>query len=309
VTRGILLLLLLRHPHDVTAFTRSIEYRRFASAAPLVSLPTSMTSSTRYSATLRFATTYLPDGWVDDDDDDSSAARFGSHSNGRIPPILQTPEWVAPLARLAVGHNPHGGLHLQQIEQVSVRNVAPSHVDIEAVVCEQDGCVSLLVPVPFTQPCAPSAFEDCVVRQIQELDSVQLQKATFPLETTAPIEYPSWWIYPTATATLEFAQECTALLGILQEPTFRDDVRTVVTKELRRMLSLEAADVVQVQQAHAVAVGPCGLIFRVSALYYGQPEVVDVPVPFAAGGLVSVSDQDPRALREAVLECIENAAP
>jgi hypothetical protein len=275
----------------------------------------------RYPATIRFATTYLPDDWVEDDFTDSSSTStlFGS-VDSMIPPILQTPEWVAPLARLAAGHNPHGGLQLHHIEQVTVRNVAPSHVDLEAVVCEQDGCVSLLVPVPFTEPCAPAAaFEDCVLRNIQALDSVQLQKANAPpgdtadFDTTATtsIEYPSWWIYPTATTSTEFTRECAALQQILNEPDVRADVITVVTKELRRMLSIDlaAADVLQVQQALAVAVGASGMIFRVQALYYGQVEVVDVPIPFAAGGLVSVSDQDARALRESVLACIEQAAP
>jgi hypothetical protein len=289
----------------------------------------------------RPATMYLPDDWVDDDDNDSMTTTtksgiFGA-TNSMIPPILQTPEWVAPLARLAAGYTPNGmALNIQHIERVSVRNVAPSHVDIEAVVCEQDGCVSLSVPVPFTQPCVPNEnhhhnsqsydpnFEDCVIRNIQELDSVQLQKAKtthHPQQQQQQqglsddtnmenIEYPSWWIYP-GTA-IEFAKECTALLGILNEPDFIPDVVTLVTKALRRILSVDhledTSSILQVQHALAVAVGPSGMIFRVHAMYQGQMELVDVPVPFSTNGLVSVRDNDPKALRDAVLDCVENAA-
>ena len=311
--------------HPVYGFT-SIVYcpkRNCGFSSIFLTSPISPLLARSHHGTTLFATTYLPEDWVEDDSDSATSTLFG-FSSSIIPPILQTPEWVAPLARLAAGHNLNGGLNIQHIEQVSVRSVAPSHVDIEAVVCEQDGCVSLLVPVPFSQPCVGSspddsnaAFEDCVMRNIQELDSVQLQKAASTPSTDASftdsvaIEYPSWWIYPTATTSLEFAQECSILLGILNEPDFVPDVLTLVTKGLRRMLSIEEASssVLQVQLARAVAVGPSGMIFRVQALYYGQVEVVDVPIPFATGGLVSVPDNDSKALREAVLDCVENPAP
>jgi hypothetical protein len=198
-------------------------------------------------------------------------------------------------------------------------------VDIEAVVCENDGCVSLSVPVPFTQPCIPSGnhpqqldpnFEDCVIRNIQELDSVQLQKAYMAkkddqdafVDSIDNIEYPSWWIYP--GTSIEYAKECSALLGILNEPDFIPDIVTLVTKELRKMLSIDVNDastLLQVQHAMAVAVGPSGMIFRVRALYYGQVEVVDVPVSFITNGVVAAPDNDPKALREAVLDCVETA--
>ena len=309
------------------------------------------------SPTLLSATMYLPDDWVDDHDDWSTSSTSSSSSSLTIPSILQSPEWVAPLARIAAEYTKRltptiGHINVQQIEHVSITKVAPSHVDIEAIVCENDACVSLSVPVPFTQPCLPAmdaqliaqeqhqqqhllfeggggggdtSFEDCVIRNIQALDTVQLQEqATAPATTTtstptssimdvSQIEYPSWWIYP--GPSLEFAQECQSLLQVLNEPEFQREITILVTKELYRMLNMEHdhpnnIHILQIQSAVAVAVGPSGMIFRVMAMYEQQLEMVDVPIPFSTNGLLSIRNvNDPVSLRNAVLYCIEHVIP
>ena len=309
------------------------------------------------SPTLLSATMYLPDDWVDDHDDWSTSSTSSSSSSSlTIPSILQSPEWVAPLARIAAEYTKRltptiGHINVQQIEHVSITKVAPSHVDIEAIVCENDACVSLSVPVPFTQPCLPAmdaqliaqeqhqqqhllhegggggdtSFEDCVIRNIQALDTVQLQEqATAPATTTtstptssimdvSQIEYPSWWIYP--GPSLEFAQECQSLLQVLNEPEFQREITILVTKELYRMLNMEHdhpnnIHILQIQSAVAVAVGPSGMIFRVMAMYEQQLEMVDVPIPFSTNGLLSIRNvNDPVSLRNAVLYCIEHVIP
>jgi hypothetical protein len=297
------------------------------------------------------ATMYLPEDWVDDNDDSDRKMTSSSPSGSlTIPSILQSPEWVAPLARIAAEYTKRltptiGHINVQQIEHVSITNVAPSHVDIEAIVCENDACVSLSVPVPFTQPCLPTtalesqsqliapqqrqvlhlgdkSFEDCVIRNIQELDTVQLQEqATAPtaiatatsITDVSNIEYPSWWIYP--GPSMEFAKECQSLLHILNEPEFQREITILVTKELYRMLNMDHdnsnnTNILQIQSALAVAVGPKGMIFRVMALYERQLEMVDVPIPFSSHGLLSIRDvEDPASLRNAVLHCIENVIP
>jgi hypothetical protein len=296
-------------------------------------------------STTTFATMYLPEDWVDDDNAMNTESTITTTAtNSMIPPILQTPEWVAPLARLAAEYTKHMNngirVNVQQIEHVSVRNVAPSHVDIEAIVCDNDSCVSLSVPVPFTQPCVnnnydhhvsqyhpqqqrDSNFEDCVIRNIQELDTIQLQQeaalATTTTTTTTEemimnkenIEYPSWWVYP--GPSVEFAKECQMLLNVLNEPEFTLDVIKLVTKELYRMLNIDPYNTditkssLQVNSATAVAVGPTGIIFRVNAIYEEQYEMVDVPIAFSSNGLLSVRNHDIKALREAVLNCVEAA--
>ena len=306
------------------------------------------------------ATMYLPDDWVDDQDHDESdvdgnTATMSTSGSLTIPSILQSPEWVAPLARIAAEYTKRltptiGQIQVQQIEHVSITNVAPSHVDIEAVVCENEACVSLSVPVPFTEPCLPTttvtsslptapspiasqsqpqpprdkSFEDCVIRNIQELDTIQLQQQATVAPTTASspnnnnivdgsqVEYPSWWV--PLGPSLELARECQSLLQVLNEAEFQREITILVTKELYRMLNMEydhgTNTSLQVQSAVAVALGPKGMIFRVMALYEQQLEMVDVPIPFSSHGLLSIRDvNDPMSLRNAVLYCIENVVP
>jgi hypothetical protein len=357
------------HIHTTSAYLNSIPYYKHYQP--------SITGNWLRSSYLP-ATMYLPEDWVDDDanQDDrsttsmtSSSSSSSSSSSLTIPSILKSPEWVAPLARIAAEYTKRltptiGHINVQQIEHVSITNVAPSHVDIEAIVCENDACVSLSVPVPFLQPCLTSSttatttplfttsesqphppitqqqqqqqlgdksFEDCVIRNIQELDTVQLQQqATASTTTTTStdvdvshIEYPSWWVNP--IPSMEFTRECQSLLQILNEPEFQREITILVTKELYRMLNMEDTNpnhhhhhhhhntpppILQVQSAVAVAVGPKGMIFRVQAIYEQLLEIVDVPIPFSSHGLLSIRDEnDPLSLRNAVLFTIENVLP
>jgi hypothetical protein len=60
------------------------------------------------------------------------------------------------LARLAVAFSPpHRALRLRDVESVRVLRLDPSRgiMDLQAVVCEDDGCVTLRVPVAFPEPC------------------------------------------------------------------------------------------------------------------------------------------------------------
>lgn len=327
-----LLLLLFDHPAAFVLGLTSVSHHRYTTNFPRW--------LRRFETASVAATVYLPEDWVDDRDDLDGATSTTTTSLS-IPSILQSPEWVAPLARIAAEYTKRltptiGHINVQQIEHVSVTNVAPSHVDIEAIVCENDACVSLSVPVPFTQPCITtpttttlpppqlySSFEDCVIRSIQELDTVQLQQQAITDPNNriissnsveaSPIEYPSWWVDP--NPSMEFTRECQSLIQILNEIEFQKEISILVTKELYRMLNMCHDDInnsriLQLQSAVAVAVGPKGMIFRVRAVYEQQLETVDVPIPFSSHGLLSIRDeQDPLSLRNAVLHCIENVVP
>jgi hypothetical protein len=347
VTVGFLILIqLCQGLSHILTMQQSCRHQYMSSVLPryrAINTPQlSVFGTVRFPLSRTFATMYLPDDWVDDDDTMNTDSTTMT-SNPMIPQILQTPEWVAPLARLAAEYTKHMNngirVNVQQIEHVSVRNVASSHMDIEAIVCENDSCVSLSVPVPFTQPCVnnnndhhvssmsqhqprlqqDSNFEDCVIRNIKELDTIQLQQQALSPTTTDTtdimitsienIEYPSWWVYP--GPSMEFTKECQVLLNILNEQEFTSDVLRLVTKGLYRMLNMDphntdgAKSMLQVHTATAVAVGPAGIIFRVNALYEGQNEIVDVPIAFSSNGLLSVNEHDIKALREAVLNCVE----
>lgn len=270
------------------------------------------------------ATTYFPSDWTDeenaDENGDNRDASASTAAAAMIPEILSTKEWTAPLARLAAGHWDGGGLRMEHIEQVSVRAVAPSHVDIEAIVCEAEGCVSLSVPVPFAQPCDSiggsfgAKFEECILRNIQLLDDAQIQHAMnadgedvdallteeefAALRSSDNVEVPSWWQYP---KTMAFARECDTLMNILNEPDFQTDLLALVKHEMRVLLENDD-DGIELQRTAVAAVGPAGIALRAYALYNGDVEMVPVPVAFAE------PVTDVTKMRDAVLDCVESVS-
>ena len=69
------------------------------------------------------------------------------------------------LARLAVAFSPpERALALDRIERVDVVCVRDDHIEIEAIVCEDGGCVSLSVPVKFPRDCHSSESSALVMR-------------------------------------------------------------------------------------------------------------------------------------------------
>jgi hypothetical protein len=256
------------------------------------------------------ATTYFPSDWTDDED--LSGGENGASTTipaPEIPQVLSTQAWTAPLARLAAGHWDGGGLQIGQINQVSVRDVSPSHVDIEAIVCEDEGCVSLSVPVPFAQPCGSgfgAKLEECILRNMQLLDDAQMEVSdgvltaaeADALRSTDDIEYPQWWVLP---QTLAMSRECSTLTTILNEPDFEADILSVARHEMRVLLGSDEG--ITLQRAAVAAVGPSGIVLRAFALYDGETEMVFVPVPFPA--TVTELSQ----MREAVLDVVESINP
>jgi hypothetical protein len=263
------------------------------------------------------ATTYY---WDNDNNnaEERSSDLFDSSSSSSsysVPEALSSATWTAPLARLAVGHCPPGtaGLKMEHIEQVAVRAVAGTHVDIEAIVCEDDGCVSLSVPVSFEQPCdldkSLDEFEDCVLKNIEALDRAQRDAAgnrvfvteeemaaTAALRCTATVELPQWWVPP---VHIDLAKQCDSLLQILNEDDFAREVTELAKTQLAVLEG--GADFFTVRQAAVVAVGPAGLILRASTLYDGEDQAEMVEVPIAFVKIV----MDAESLRNSVLDCVE----
>ena len=282
------------------------------------------------------ATVYYPDSWTEEEGEEGNTLirsdLFGDSSGtagtAQIPEALSSRAWTAPLARLAAGHCRSGGLKMEHIEQVSVRAVAFSHVDIEAVVCEEDGCVSLSVPVAFEHPCeVPTStswggsgsgelFEDCILRNIQALDDAQLEAAknrvfvtddeiaaSTALRSTEYVDFPSWWVHP--SVSLDFSKECDSLLRILNEADFQGELLVLASSKLLLLLGGVNFDesAFAVREVAVVAVGPAGLVLRASTIYNNSAEMVEVPIAFAH----TVSN--PESLRDAVLDCIEDVCP
>jgi hypothetical protein len=171
----------------------------------------------------------------------------------------------AALARLAVAYSPKDRtLNVKNINHVSVLNLSDDHIDIEALVCDDESCVSLAVPVSFPNNCKDtltvSEFEFCVIENLGELNTYASQTVNEilsasdedqkideeaaivarELRSEKDIEYPDWWEYP--NLNMDLAKRCEAVRKILNEDEFQFDMQRLVSRTLENALtqSLEA---------------------------------------------------------------------
>mmetsp|Transcript_57252 Transcript_57252/g.170738 ORF Transcript_57252/g.170738 Transcript_57252/m.170738 type:complete len:339 (-) Transcript_57252:311-1327(-) len=217
------------------------------------------------------------------------------------------------LARLAVAFSPpERTLTLDDIEHIQVLCVNENSIEIEAVICEDGGCVSLAVPVSFPQDCGPEWLEGCVLRNLDELDAeansrIQVMDSQGALDEAdleelcllnSKVEYPSWWIPPECDADLMF--ECDTIQRLLNDGEFQGNVKALA----RNSLSAQGdGGGYEVMKALVAAVGPAGLCLKVQAVYtYDQNQPIytlDVLVPFGGD-----PKQDAESLRAAVLGAV-----
>lgn len=281
-----------------------------------------------YKAHLTTTTTQLNAliyGWEDGPDDESSSSSSSKYSVLDTGSTQCTPTGIAlaeslsydqdrvgSLARLAVAFCPPGkGLELDQIEKIDVICVSHDHIDIQAIICEDGGCVSLAVPVRFPHDCESSGEEwmqGCVIRNLDELDvSAQstLQQKTdqgdaSDLASLPVAEYPAWWISPSRDPAMD--AECVSMRSILNEQDFQQDIIALAQGSLGRA----ASEGYIVKAARVAAVGPAGLAFKVRAQYTLDADrpmhVLDVMYPFGGEPLNDVD-----ALRAAVLGAVATA--
>jgi hypothetical protein len=275
--------------------------RRTGSAAAA----TAMTGASWRTPPL-FGTIYYPDG---------SASSEGSsdHDNGNsegedVPAPLKCPTTAPLLARLVATHAPEQmGLALERINQVSVRSVQPSSVDIEALVCEDDGCVSVSVPVQLPNPCyrpttggssssssfdglsstdGGELFDSCILENLHALDQLQSAAAAGggavrlspeemaraerlhdELHSPEVAELPRWWIPCT---DLALSRQCESLRDLLNEPDFRHELRTMVIRQVGAGGDDNSDDDdLKVGHAACVAIGTAGMVVRATAMSRG----------------------------------------
>jgi hypothetical protein len=217
------------------------------------------------------------------------------------------------LARLAVAFSPpERALRLDAIEQVEVVCVHDDSIELQAVICQEGGCVSLNVPVTFPRSCYaedPSSLEGCIMKNLQELDAhavtvlqnKQQDDDTCQLLNDQFHNFPEWWIPPECDPTL--TADCEIVKGLLNDAEFQEDVRALAQDAVNRI-----EDDWRVLQAKVAIVGPAGLCFKVKATQQQQhgssasvAQVLDVVHPFDQ--VMSTVD----ALRAAVLGAIASA--
>jgi hypothetical protein len=225
------------------------------------------------------------------------------------------------LARLAVAFSPPGrALTLKDIEQVHVICVREDHIEIEAIVCEDGGCVSLNVPVKFPKACQADSewLEGCVMRNLEELDEEaegallvkereEFENDPQDLEELCQLnsnkidDYPSWWVPPECNA--DMVADCDNIRRLLNEDEFSQDVGALAQDVLN---GLQTGEGYAVKKARIAVVGPAGICLKVRAQYQIENKdgvkpihILDVMYPFGGPPM-----QDVESLRAAVLGAV-----
>ena len=299
---------------------------------------------TRTSSSELWATIYAPSSWDEgsglayryDDEGEADHIAAGDGVSSTLAALLSKRGGDgarAALARLAAAFGPRGHhLDLRHIEHVEVRAVDATHLDLEAVLCERDGCVTVAVPVHFPRPCSShdgnvGALEECVISNVDELDGqatelllaldwreehheevATAQRELRALRDTDDLHFPEWWMpAPAGDAGDALRTEGESLRRLLNEAEFADDVRDLAGQALMDTGN-DAYDDWTVQRASVSAVGPAGFLLRAAleeiVLFDAAPrtQLLEIPVPFDKA--VGTADD----LRSAVLNAVSGAS-
>jgi hypothetical protein len=277
------------------------------------------------SSTPRHALIYGWDGDESDSDDTGSPLYFDEDvsPDKQCPPIgialAETLSYdedkAGHLARLAAAFSPpERSLRLDQIQKVQVICVREETIEIEAIICEDGGCVSISVPVKFPRSCTATSsdvLEGCVYQNLDELDEEAESSLSIVREDDASLEdlcllngsfekLPDWWVPPECDVSM--AAECEAIKQLLNEDEFQPDSRALAQDALR---GLKEGRDYSIQQVKVAIVGPAGICFKVRAKYLpavGTLHTLDLLYPFG-GEPMTTAD----SLRAAVLGAVAAA--
>lgn len=259
------------------------------------------------SAVFRKATVYSP-SWEDESEKGRGIFDEYDGDGGNLLSTITTHDprhaalaanisqnYVASLARLAAAFNPHGHLDMRNIEHVEVLDVDDAHMDIEAVVCEEDGCVTLAVPVNFPHPCLvedasnvegdeENQWDACVMGNLDELDiqasqtirqleweedhheeveAAKRELLTLQNSNIQDLHLPDWWVRASEHEDeSKLVRECNIVRNIINGDDSRDEIQALATKSLS---SYEYYDDWMVDAAAVAAICSTGLVVRASA--------------------------------------------
>lgn len=261
-----------------------------------------------------WATIYGPSGAMEDEDENESTNTLfstSSSSDKRSALVnFLSHDHMTALARLAVAFSPPGhALNLRDVEHVQVLRVDENHIDIQAVVCEEDGCVTLQVPITFPHPCGEGdEYEECVMGNIGELEvqaetflrTIEWKESHYEEEqagqrewqvllATDDLHFPEWWVHP---KTREMSDECKSVRSLLNEG-FQAEIRALTDMAMTESDAVIHTDDDhantsdwKVEQAAVAAVGPAGFLIRAATqrIEYSREtdtrKVVEVPISF-----------------------------
>jgi len=229
--------------------------------------------------------------------------------------LSQDPSKIPLLALLASAFSPTGyDIDLGHINHVRCLAVDNRHLEIEAVVCDETECSSLLVPVDFVQECDISnmddfsGLEECVLGNVislsghgEELIKAREVEHTFEdkvgavraLEVLQSVDdfceksssssnssnnMPEWWIYPRLS---EEADECDMIRNLMNEQDMQDVVQALASYALKKTdVRFRWKWEHVISSTYVRAIGPAGMVLSVEA---GDGVAMDLPISFGSG--------------------------
>lgn len=223
-------------------------------------------------------------------DEDTSTESILSHTHV-TELLLQDQEKIATLARLAATHCQDSSLILENIQDVHVISIDNEHIEISAIMCHDDSCVSVLVPVQFLKPCNvedDSNLTECILDNILDLDELAL-KVIHQKDLWNKIDmdgllmkeylsqpknsYPIWWISAeesmnTRSTHLHDIDENCSLNAFQDMKAFlnNDNFEKEITSFARQLISSNEKKGYQVFRARVAEVGPLGMCLRAMVL-------------------------------------------
>lgn len=283
-------------------------------------------------------------GWDDEDSDDTTNASTGTTFSyttidSEVGPDACPPQGLVvarsltddrsrmgSFARLAAAFSPpERGIGIKDIERVEVSCVRENSIELEAMLCEEMGCVRLSVPITFPNECDGDPNLGCA---IQNLDTLDIRAETMVMHMQASMEelsldnadldelvalndkmsLPTWWVSTDLDKALE--KECTSIQSLLNEAEFHPEVVALAQDGMEKNANLgngweKITSDYRVQRAKVAAVGPSGICMKVAAIQQSEPgrgtQYLDVAYPFSP---TATPIQDAAALRANVLGLI-----
>lgn len=229
-----------------------------------------------------------------------------------------TQEQIASLARMASAFAPPGqDIDIEHINDIQVLSVDGDRIEISAIVCETDGCITARVPISFPTPCLMSeGIDTCVTNNLAHLDQQAeglIREMTIKKEnkdddeyvwkmltSTEELDLPTWW-----ESRPEMTQDCNNIRSLLNEEGFQAELRGVATKAL--MDIVDHTEQFKVQKAAIAAVCPSGIHMRAlvkTTTFLGDEEFKFLQVPLAFKQPALDGDK----LRNEVLSAVDAAS-
>lgn len=246
---------------------------------------------------------------------------------------------VSALAKLAVAFSPvERRITLSDINAVNLLKIDGDRIEIEAVVCDDESCVSLFIPVDFPNSCRglmDGSQEQCIIENMELLQNVaegriiklqqgleseklELECPEWKLDVRRPSmqevaeRFPPWWVVTEHSdvqwdSKQSLIDESNLMKTLLNSGDFDDEINRLASDGLTY---LDNGDLYVIEKAVVADVGPAGFCLRARALLRCESDrrneekedrrsIVELCWPFDGNPAT-----DPAALRSKVLGAI-----